>query len=77
MANLLKSQYGSINALSLIQIAAQQETGDTHAAVYDYGKRIIYFSAASPQTLSSNAIPAYKRQWAQLSLDALWAVTNN
>jgi len=74
LANLLKAQYGSINASSLMQIAALHETGDTHAAVYDYGRRLLYVVVASPFQ-NGKEEPAFVRQWTELSLDALWAVS--
>jgi len=75
LGKLLQSQYGFINSTSLIQVAALHQTGDTHAAIYDYANQLIYVVAASPY-VNGNDIPAYDRQWTQISLKSLWSVTN-
>jgi hypothetical protein len=59
------------------EVAAIQQTGDTHAAVYDYYNALLYISSASPVDAQGQAVPAYARQWTKVSLAALWAVTNN
>jgi len=74
LTKLIQQNYGKIDALALIQIAAIHATGDTHAAVYDYTGNYIYISNASP--VSKGAIPAFKRQFTRISLTDLWNEKN-
>jgi len=73
LGKLLQKEYGNINAETLIQVAAIHQTGDTHAAVYDYGDRFIYFVSATP-FINGTDTPAYNGQWTKLSLDSLFSV---
>jgi len=72
LGGMLDANYGKIDALTLIQATALHQTGDTHAAVYDFGNDGLYVSSASPYIPGSGATPAYKRPWARVSLSALW-----
>jgi len=71
LSSLLQQNYGKIDALALLQIAAIHGTGDTHAAIYDYSGSFIYLSSAGVYT-NGTATPAYSRQWARVSLTSLW-----
>lgn len=77
MTGLLQSRYGQVDAAFLIQVAAIQQTGDTHAAVYDYRNGQIYISSASAADAKGHSVPAYARQWTRVSLSALWSVTSD
>jgi len=71
LADLLKAQYGSIDADYLIQVAAIHQTGDTHAAVYDYDADAVYAVIASPM-VSGQFTPAYDRQWTKFDMTKLF-----
>jgi len=75
LGTMLQQNYGKIDALFLIQsVVALHETGDTHAAVYDYGGDALYVSTAGIYSKPNGAVPAYKRPWTKMSMSALWSV---
>jgi hypothetical protein len=82
LGSLLQEYYGNINAQALINVTAQLQTGDMHAAVYDYGSDNIYIAVASqtipfPASNPDDVIPAYNRQFIQLNMDTLFSLENN
>jgi len=82
LGSLLQASYGSIDAQALIDVTAQLQTGDMHAAVFDYGNDNIYIGVASqtipfPPSDPNDVIPAYNRQFIQLSMDDLFSLENN
>jgi len=73
LGDLLKAQYGSIDPEYLIRhVAAEHQTGDSHAAVYDYANNWMYVSIASPY-INGTFTPAYDRQWTKFDMEALFA----
>jgi len=73
LGDLLKSQYGSIDAEYFIRhVAPEHQTGDAHAAVYDFAKNLVYAVVASPY-LNGTYTPAYDRQWTKFDMAALFA----
>lgn len=73
MPALIKQYYGSLNATNIIQIAAQFETGNMHAAVFDFSKRLAYVSNASPPGVNGTETPAFASPWTRIDLAALFA----
>jgi len=68
LAGVLQQHYGSLDASAIIRnAAAQLGTGDTHAAVYDYGHMQMYVSNAGPY-VNGTAVPAYARPWIKLNM---------
>jgi len=73
LGQLLQQQYGSIDSLYLIQhVTAEHQTGDTHAAVYDFAQNVIYVVIASP-FVNGTYTPAYDRQWTKFDMTQLFA----
>jgi len=74
LGDLLKVQYGSIDSEYLIRhVVAEHQTGDTHAAVYDYANNFIYVVIAGPY-VNGTYTPAYDRQWTKFDMTQLFAV---
>jgi len=72
LGNLLQEQYGAIDSNYLMQhVAAEHETGDAHAAVYDFAQNLMYVVVASPY-VNGTYTPAYNRQWTKLDMTALF-----
>lgn len=72
LGNALAEKYGQVDESALIYAASMHQTGDNHAAVYDYSRNFMYVASASSAT-TPPVIPAYNRQFLKLDLDALWA----
>lgn len=69
-------KYGAIDPEFMIRDwAAVQGTGDTHAAVYDLNRGLMYVAAAS--TIEEGAEPAFSRPWLIMDLNYHWNVTNH
>lgn len=66
--------YGTVNATDLYQyVAALEETGDMHIAVYDFASSTMYVSNASPGDGHGNGVvPAYNRPFLQFNMTQLW-----
>lgn len=64
-----------MDAEQLILAVALHQTGDTHAAVYDFARNYMYVSSASSFTNGQPIIPAYDRQFLRADLNKLWADT--
>jgi len=72
LGQLLEQQYGAIDPAYLIQhVTAEHQTGDTHAAVYDFKQNVIYVVIASPW-INGSYTPAYDRQWTKFDMTALF-----
>ncbi|EGC34478.1 hypothetical protein DICPUDRAFT_153322 [Dictyostelium purpureum] len=81
LANELISTYGSISAATLIDTVGKEETGDLHAAVYDFSENVIYVSIAStnipfPFPNKTMPSPAYKNQFMKLDMNTLFNLPN-
>jgi hypothetical protein len=73
LGELLQQNYGSIDSQYLIQnVAAEHQTGDTHAAVYDFAQNLMYVTVASP-FVNGTYTPAYDRQWVKLDMSNLFS----
>jgi len=72
---LLEFYYGQIDAhVTMQNITAQFVTGETHAAVYDYGANTVYVSNAQvydPKT-APNPQPACARQYTKFDMTSLF-----
>ena len=81
-ANVVNN-YGNLGPETAIQtIIALSQTGDLHAAVYDFGHNYMYVSIAGVPILSNGqpvyngtVWPAYERPWFQFDMNELFAVT--
>jgi len=72
LGQLLEQQYGTIDSDYLIRhVTAQHQTGDTHAAVYDFTHNVIYIVIAGPYA-NGTYTPAYDRQWTKLDMTILF-----
>jgi hypothetical protein len=47
-------------------------SGDTHAAIYDYGNDHFYVTSASIFDPVKGTVPAYERAWTRFTMSALW-----
>ena len=74
LGSLLTQAHGSITPKSLIDIAATLQTGDTHAAIYDFKNMLMYVANASP-FVNNTMTPAYARPFVRLDMKALFSVT--
>ena len=73
MNDLLSKYYGNITPEILIRnITAQHQTGDMHAAVYDFHFNRMFISNAGISVNSTDGEPAYNRQWVQLNMTKLF-----
>jgi hypothetical protein len=78
MASLLQENYGHIDPLNTIDLIGQFETGDLHAAVYDFAANEMYIGVATqtgtfPPANQSAVIPAYMRQFLKLNMTQLFS----
>jgi len=73
LGGYLDANYGTIDYEVLLQATAYHETGDTHAAIYDFPNMNLYVTSAGVYDPKVGAVPAYKRPWTKLSMTALWA----
>jgi hypothetical protein len=71
LAGLLQDSYGHIDASSLIRTASLLQTGDAHAAIYDYKGNYMYVAAASSPD-HPPVIGAYDRPFLRLDMSAMW-----
>uniref|UniRef100_A0A6B2L4U1 Acid ceramidase N-terminal domain-containing protein n=1 Tax=Arcella intermedia TaxID=1963864 RepID=A0A6B2L4U1_9EUKA len=75
LGEALQEGYGSIDAEYLIRyVAAPHQTGDSHAAVYDFAQDSIYVSIASPY-INGSFVPAYDRQYTKFNMTQLFSET--
>ncbi|KYR00879.1 acid ceramidase-like protein [Tieghemostelium lacteum] len=75
MSNLLLKYYGTLTPENTIQIISHLQTGNLHAAIYDYYYNTFTFSVAGHnQTwpLTSNPTMAYNNQFIQLDVTSLF-----
>eukprot|EP01127_Copromyxa_protea_P004456 TRINITY_DN14317_c0_g1_i1.p1 TRINITY_DN14317_c0_g1~~TRINITY_DN14317_c0_g1_i1.p1 ORF type:complete len:423 (-),score=87.84 TRINITY_DN14317_c0_g1_i1:40-1308(-) len=72
LGDFLDTFYGNIDYSVLIQAAAHHKTGDTHAAIYDFGNDHLYVTLASIYDPVNGAVPAYNREWSRLTMSDLW-----
>lgn len=81
LGSLLQKYYGNIGPQALIDVTALLQTGDMHAAIYDYKNDYVYVSVATqtvafPPPDPSTVFPSYNRQFIQLDMEALFALQN-
>ncbi|EFA74526.1 acid ceramidase-like protein [Heterostelium album PN500] len=69
LSSVLQKQHGAINVQTYIDITGLAETGDLHAAVYDFTANQMYVSVASQDPSVIPIIPAYQRQFLQIDLE--------
>jgi hypothetical protein len=88
MGSVLTKFHGAIDARALVQgeeptflflsvnpfsVASLQQTGDTHAAVYDFKNMKMLVSNASPY-VNGSVVAAYDRPFIQLDMQALFSL---
>ncbi|CAE7400368.1 dcd1B, partial [Symbiodinium sp. KB8] len=72
--SLMEKLYGKLSPQNVISyVTALQQTGDTHAAVYDFGTSTMYVSNASP-FVNGSATPAYNMPWSSLNMTQQWTL---
>jgi len=80
MAQLLQQNYGNIDALNTINLISLFQTGDLHAAVYDFGANAMYVGVANqtgpfPPPDQSQIMPAYDRPFLRFNMTQLFSET--
>jgi hypothetical protein len=74
--DLFAEYYGSISAEVLAtKIAPMAQTGDLHAAIFDYNEYIAYFANARKSNCSEGSLYSYNRQFTRLDMAALFKET--
>ncbi|EGG23789.1 hypothetical protein DFA_05925 [Cavenderia fasciculata] len=71
----IKKYYGYITSTTIQQMTSVMQTGNLHAAIYDYQNNILTVGYASPNVtwpLTVNPIPAYARGMIELDVTALF-----
>lgn len=72
LGSILMANYGNLDTDHLILAASMHQTGDNHAAVYDFARNFMYVASAS-SAQKPPVIPAYNRPFLKLDLNKLWA----
>jgi hypothetical protein len=72
LGDLLTAAHGAVTPTTMMDVCATLQTGDTHAAVYDFLKMEMLVSNASPY-LNGSFVPAYNRQFVKLDMNALFS----
>lgn len=73
-ADLFAARYGSIDAEYLaLTVAPMGETGDLHAAIFDYQAGIAFFSNARKTYETSGSVYSYNRMFTRLNMTKLFA----
>ncbi|KAM9961271.1 hypothetical protein ACTFIR_004109 [Dictyostelium discoideum] len=77
LASVLQKSLGSIDVTSLINAAAQLQTGDIHIGIYDYQQNQMYVSVGTqsgpyPPPSNFTITPAYARQFIQIDLNSFF-----
>ncbi len=73
LGSLLQEAHGSLTPEGLVRVASLLQTGDTHAAVYDFLHMRMLVSNASP-FVNGTCVPAYNRQFVSLNMRVLFAL---
>jgi len=78
MASLLQQNYGHIDPLNTINLISMFQTGDLHAAVYDFAANEMYVGVANqtgafPPPDPSAIMPAYSRQFLKFNMTQLFS----
>lgn len=72
-SDLFTSQYGHIDATFLATtLAPMAETGDLHAAIFDYNSNVAFFANARKSNCTSGSLYSYNRQFTRLDMRALF-----
>ena len=75
LAAQIAAHYGALTPEVIItHIAAQVQTGDVHAAVYDLTEQQLFVSFMAKTTDAGQPEMAYDRPWAKLDLASLFAL---
>lgn len=61
MTSVVQRHYGKLDKDALMDMVARQQTGELHAALYDFTGNNVYFSWAVISPATGDIIPAYKR----------------
>jgi len=72
LGSILQEAHGSVTPTTMVDVCATLQTGDTHAAVYDFLKMEMLVSNASP-FVNGSFVPAYNRQFVKLDMNALFS----
>ncbi|KJE94290.1 hypothetical protein CAOG_04958 [Capsaspora owczarzaki ATCC 30864] len=73
MTSLVTANYGQLDAETIIrQVIGPFQTGDLHAAAYDFGNNVMYIGVAS-NTTSGVVVPAYARPFLKLDMSQILA----
>ncbi len=71
--DLFEAHYGYITAeLLATTVAPMAETGDLHAAVFDYNENVAYFANARKSNSTEGSLYSYNRQFTRLDMAALF-----
>lgn len=74
--DLFEAHYGHITAeLLATTVAPMAETGDLHAAIFDYNRQVAYFANARKSNATEGSLYAYNRQFTRLDMAALFNET--
>jgi hypothetical protein len=78
MASIIANMHGNMTAPAIVELVGRFQTGDLHAAVYDWGKMEMTVGVATqggawPAKDPSTVQPAYDRQFITLDMAALFA----
>eukprot|EP00026_Physarum_polycephalum_P010846 Phypoly_transcript_11028.p1 GENE.Phypoly_transcript_11028~~Phypoly_transcript_11028.p1 ORF type:complete len:293 (+),score=37.39 Phypoly_transcript_11028:274-1152(+) len=81
LGSILKNYHGSINSQTLMDVTSLLQTGDMHAAVFDYGTNTAFIAVATqivpfPEPEPYMVMPAYNRQFIQLDMNSLFSLAN-
>jgi len=73
--SLMTKYYGQLSPSNIIKyVTAQQQTGNTHAAVYDFKNSAMYVANASPYTKNGTVINSYEGQWIKMDMAQQWTL---
>mmetsp|Transcript_8941 Transcript_8941/g.11057 ORF Transcript_8941/g.11057 Transcript_8941/m.11057 type:complete len:288 (-) Transcript_8941:56-919(-) len=77
LGSLLQEHYADLDCVTMLQrVAPLHETGDMHAALFDFAQNYMYVANASPVPQNGNAslvIPAYNRPYVRLDMASLFS----
>jgi len=77
LASIIQASYGKIDVKTIIDLAALLQTGDMHAAIFDYAHDYMYVALASqtipyPAPTPDPVQPAFNRQFISLNMTDLF-----
>lgn len=79
LGSILQKYHGVIDAQALINVTSLLQTGDMHAAIFDYGTNTAYIAVATqtipfPPPDPTAVAPAYNRQFIHLDMNSLFSL---